>query len=251
MIVTIIGTGNVASVLSKLIFQKGHTIAQIFGRNLNNATTLAKAVNAQPVTAIKDITKGADIYIMAVSDKAIEEISTNWQLNDKIIVHTAGAINKSVLQHISLNYGVLYPIQSLKSNMSLETTIPFLIDGNNDNTLSVLKTFAESLSTFVNYGNDEQRLQLHIAAVFANNFVNFMYAQSANICSANKINFELLYPLIEATANNIKTQQPKELFTGPAIRKDEITIAKHLNALQNEPKLLEQYQTLTKWLMEN
>ena len=251
MIVTIIGTGNVASVLSKLMIQKGHSIFQVFGRNMNDATTLANEVNAQPINEINRISTDADIYIIAISDKAIEDLSNELQLHQKLIVHTAGAVEKSVLQNASSNYGVLYPIQSLKKNMNLDKTIPFLIDANNDDSLLTLKTFAESLSDLVNHANDDQRLQLHIAAVFANNFVNFMYAQSANICENNNIDFELLQPLIEATANRIKEHHPRELFTGPAIRKDEITIAKHLYSLRNEPKLLEQYQTLTRWLMAN
>lgn len=251
MIVTIIGTGNVGTVFSKLIFSKGHRILQVFGRTIAAAQKIAEAVNAQPINDLASLNNDADIYLITVADKAIELICNELKLHDKLIVHTAGSVEKNVLKNVSTNYGVLYPIQSIRKDMSLETKIPMLIDANNFNALHQLKNFAKSLSNEVTIGDDKQRLNLHIAAVFANNFVNYMYAESALICEENNLDFKLLQPLIEETAIRLRTKHPNDVFTGPAKRKDIETIQKHQQALENQPKLLALYNTLTKMIMEH
>lgn len=251
MIVTIIGTGNVATVFSKLIFSKGHTILQVFGRTISVAQNIAESVNAEAINDLASLNNDADIYLITVADKAIELICNELKLHDKLIVHTAGSVEKNVLKNASTNYGVLYPIQSIRKDMSLETTIPFLINANNFDTLNQLEKFAKSISNDVTIGDDKQRLNLHIAAVFANNFVNYMYVQSALICEENNLDFKLLQPLIEATAMRLRTNHPKDVFTGPAKRKDIETIEKHQQALATQPKLLALYNAITKMIMEH
>ncbi len=251
MIVTIIGTGNVGTVFSKLIFTKGHAILQVFGRTILTAQNIAEAVNAEAINDLASLNNAADIYLITVADKAISTICNELKLKAKLVLHTAGSVEKVVLKNTSTNYGVLYPIQSIRKDMSLETTIPFLIDANNVDALNQLEKFAKSLSNEVTIGDDKQRLNLHIAAVFANNFVNYMYVQSALICEENNLDFKLLQPLIEETAMRLRTNYPKDLFTGPAKRKDIETIQKHQQALANHPKLFELYNTITKMIMEH
>jgi predicted short-subunit dehydrogenase-like oxidoreductase (DUF2520 family) len=251
MIVTIIGTGNVATVLSKLILSKGHNILQIYGRTNESAKTLADHVHAEAIIDVEKLNLNADIYIVCVADKAIEIITKKLHVNNKLLLHTAGSVKKEILQNSSSNFGVLYPIQSIRKDMNLEIKIPFLIDANNVESLNQLEKFAKSISNDVTSGNDVQRLNLHIAAVFANNFVNYMYVQSAIICEENNLEFTLLQPLIEETALRLKTNHPKDVFTGPAIRKDTTTIQKHQQALAQQPKLLELYNSITKMIMEH
>ena len=251
MIVTIIGTGNVATVFSKLIFSKGHSILQVFGRTNSITESIASAVNAENINDLANVNFEADIYIITVADKAITTICHELKLKDKLVLHTAGSVEKNILKNVSTNYGVLYPIQSIRKDMSLETTIPFLIDANNVDALNQLEKFAKSLSNEVTIGDDKQRLNLHIAAVFANNFVNYMYVQSALICEENNLDFKLLQPLIEETAMRLRTKHPKDVFTGPAKRNDIETIQKHQQALANQPKLLALYNAITKMIMEH
>ncbi len=251
MIVTIIGTGNVGTVFTKLIFSKGHTILQVFGRTISSAENLAATVNAEAINDLSNVDSTADIYLITIADKAIETITNKLHLNNKLVLHTAGSVDKNILKNASTNYGVLYPIQSIRKDMSLETKIPLLIDANDIDAFNQLNIFANSLSTEVTKGDDLQRLNLHSAAVFANNFVNYMYVQSAIICEENHLDFKLLQPLIEETAMRLRANHPKDVFTGPAKRKDFETIQKHQQALANQPRLLDLYNTITKMIMEH
>ena len=250
MQVTIIGTGNVATVLGKLIFANNHTINQVYGRNIDTARLLANQLNANAISNLIELNTDADIYIIAVADKSIETICNQINLKDKIVLHTAGSVSIEVLKNISKNYGVLYPIQSLRKAMDITTPIPFLIDANNDETKNILENFASSLSSKVAFGNDDKRLKLHTAAVFACNFVNFMYLQSANFCEANHIDFSLLQALIEETATRLRTHHPKDVFTGPAVRKDVATIEKHLEQLKENPQAQLLYKQISEMIMQ-
>jgi len=52
-------------------------------------------------------------------------------------------------------------------------------------------------------------------------------------------------PLIEETAQRLKTTSPSQTMTGPATRNDEETIKKHLALLKNYPKLQQLYKVMT------
>ncbi|MFY7964760.1 MAG: Rossmann-like and DUF2520 domain-containing protein [Chitinophagaceae bacterium] len=250
MQVTIIGTGNVATVLGKVFFANKHQIIQVYGRNIDAARVLADETNANPTDSLSNLNDEADIYIIAVSDKSIETICHQINLKNKIVLHTAGSVSVNLLKNTSANYGVLYPIQSLRNNMNIETPIPFLIDGNNEITILTIENLAKTISRKVERGGDAERLKLHTAAVFSCNFVNYMYLQSANFCEANHINFSLLQELIEETATRLRRHHPKEVFTGPAVRKDLATIEKHLEQLKENPQAQQLYKLISEMIMQ-
>lgn len=251
MQVSIIGSGNVATVLAKQLYSKGYIIKEVFSHTFSHAAALAAAVHAKAVDSLAGLSRDADAYIIAVSDRAIEGIVEQLQLGDKLLLHTAGSVPKNVLQHASKSYGVLYPVQSIRKNMDAQTPIPFMVDGNDEATTIEIENLASTLNPKVVRGGDEQRVKLHVAAVFACNFVNYMYLQSARFCEAENIDFSLLQSLIEETALRLRDNHPKDVFTGPAVRKDIGTVNKHLNILESHPGLQEMYGMISKKIMEN
>ena len=244
MNISIIGTGNVANVLAILAYKQNHTIIQIIGRNVRTGVSLAKSVSASYINFQEKIAK-ADLIIMAVSDSALPILVEELNLPNTIIVHTAGSVSVNIFKDKIENYGVLYPLQSLRKNMVEIPTIPFLIEANNKNTFNTIETFANTLSPVVKPITEKERLHLHTAAVFANNFTNYIYAETYQFCEAEKIDFNLLMPLIKETAYRIENNSPLEMQTGPAIRNDEGTIAKHLMLLEKYPNIKKLYEYLT------
>ena len=155
-----------------------------------------------------------------------------------------------VLKNISTNYGVLYPLQSLRKEMPVLTEIPLLVDGNNEQSNRVVWDIAHRLSTNVSHASDEDRLKLHVAAIFMNNFTNHLYAITADFCKKENINFNLLLPLAAETAKRIELVSPHDVITGPAIRKDQITINKHLDLLNEYPLIQKLYRQMTESIRE-
>lgn len=241
-----IGTGNAANVLGRKIMQSGHQIIQVVGRNTAQAEALSELLHAPAFGKFSDITGNADIYIIAVSDSALADIH-NWLpvRKEGIAVHTAGAVSKLALQKVAANYGVLYPLQSLRSNSRLIPEIPLLIDADSRETLQSIRSFAASLSGKVAYADDTTRMKLHIGAVIVNNFPNYLYTLTQDFCSKEQLDFSLLMPLLYETVNRLEQHPAGQMQTGPAVRNDQDTITKHLSILQAYPALSRLYTELS------
>ena len=100
MRVTLIGSGNVATVLGKKIMHSGHTIVQVYSPNMDHAKALAGELSADAVSEIDD---NADMYIVAVADDALQNIATWLKPVKGFVVHTAGSVSIDVLKNISAN----------------------------------------------------------------------------------------------------------------------------------------------------
>jgi len=246
MQVVIIGSGNTATILSKLLLANGFQISQVVSRNIKHAETLANELNCSASDFSSPMDETADIYLIAVSDKGIHDVVNSIPKNNKLILHTAGSVSINVLENVTNHYGVLYPLQSLRKEIANTPDIPFLIDGNNQEVVEMIMQIAQKISNQVAFANDEMRLKLHLAAVFVNNFTNHLYTMIADYCRKEQLEFDLLKPLIFETANRLKSVNPNDVQTGPAIRNDASTIERHDKLLENYPDLKEMYTYFTK-----
>ena len=245
MKITIIGAGNVGTVLGRLLREKGHAINQIFSRNHSHAVTLADELQARVCNNLEQINKQSDVYIVAVSDDAVDTISASLQLEKQIILHTSGSISIERLRNVSENYGVLYPLQSLRKETGDIPSIPFLVDANNEHALQEITDLALSISPRVIVADDETRLHYHLTAVIVSNFTNHLYALAKEYSDLNEIDFKLLMPLIEEIVRRLNHYEPSEMQTGPAVRGDKNTIQKHLALLEQFPQLRDVYAVLS------
>ena len=249
MNVSFVGTGNCATVLARLCKQKGHTVQQIIGRNVMAGKALAQETQSNFIPLGESADKNTEIVIICLSDNALPEALHGYNFGNIPVVHTAGAVSMNVLQNISENYGILYPLQSVSKDTHDVPVIPFIIEGNNENMCSFLRHFAGTLSNMVDELDEERRLRLHAAAVIVNNFTNYLYNVAKTFCEQEKIDFNLLKPLIVETAERIKDNSPADVQTGPAIRKDITTLDKHLRLLSAYPKLRTMYMRMTDSIM--
>ena len=249
MKVVMIGSGNVATVLGRLIKNRGHEILQVVSRHIEHAKTLAALLDCSSTDDGGVIDTGADLYIIAVSDNALYELNRSFHLGNKLIVHTAGSVSKAVLKDISVNYGVLYPLQSLRREMDAQQDIPLLIDANSTDARQLIGDFARTLTGSVTPASDDERLKQHVAAVIVNNFTNHLYSLAEEFCTKEQVDFKLLVPLIRETANRVASHSPADVQTGPALRNDVFTLDKHLRLLAAYPKLKYIYLKLTESIM--
>jgi predicted short-subunit dehydrogenase-like oxidoreductase (DUF2520 family) len=250
MKVVIVGSGNVASVLSILIQKSGHEIVQIVSRNVEHAGELASKYNAGAVALTESEFASADIYIVALADIALDSIEKITGLKNKFVVHTAGSVSIDALKNNTSAYGVLYPLQTLSKEAGEIPEIPFLVDGNTKEITHRIVEFARSLSGNVIIANDQERLNYHIAAVFVGNFTNHLYAMAESFCEKEKINFKNLLSLINQVTSNINFTSPHDVQTGPAIREDIFTLNRHLQALTAHPDIKYLYLKLSESILK-
>lgn len=246
--IVLIGSGNVAQHLIKA-FAKSEKIdlIQAFSRRNEALTHL---LDADRITNNFNDLKKADLYIIAVSDDAITKVSSQLPFENRLVVHTSGSVSLDSLDKKNRN-GIFYPLQTFSKKAEVDfSQIPLCLESDNETDFELLKNLANTISNNVYAINSEQRKALHVSAVFVNNFVNHLYQMGNEICIENNVPFEILKPLIQETANKIMTLSPSEAQTGPAIRNDKQTIAKHLDFLQDENQK-NIYQILTQSIQNN
>ncbi len=251
MDIVIIGTGNTATVLGRKLRGAGHRIVQVFGRDSKAASELAYELDTESTNYWNVVNRHADLYILAVSDIAVEEVFHELQLAGKTVVHTAASVSLDVLKGKSDHYGVLYPLQSLKKEVRHLPEIPIIIDASDRYTLELLDVLAHTVSDRVFVAGDEMRLKLHLAAVMVNNFTNHLYTLVERYCKEEGLDFYLLLPLIKETAARLDEISPSQTQTGPAVRNDTVTIEKHLALLQNYPQLRRLYEQFTESIRQS
>ncbi|HXB93476.1 MAG TPA: DUF2520 domain-containing protein [Puia sp.] len=246
MNIVIIGSGNVATVMGGKIKEAGHTVGQIVGRSEAPAALLAGELKCTFTTDWRRINTAADLYIVTLSDSSLVGLGGRLGLADRLVVHTAGAVPRSVLSDVSRRNGVLYPLQSLRKEVRPFPEMPLLIDAALPEDLTIIEALARSISRHIAFADDDTRLKLHLSATVVNNFPNFLYTLTADYCRSEKIPFSLLLPLIEETNRRLADYPPAETQTGPAVRGDGLTIERHLHLLSNYQDIKELYSLFTK-----
>ena len=245
--IAIIGGGNVATHLANA-FSKTKEVAlvQMYARNIAQIEHLKHQTS---ITNSLDLLVDADIYIIAVSDDAIGAVSSKIDKKNSLVVHTSGSVAINSLKNNGRK-GVFYLLQSFSKDKNVNfDEIPFCIEAENKQDLVLLESLAKSIGKKIYSINSEQRKQLHVAAVFVNNFTNHMYKIGADICEKHLVPFEILHPLIQETSAKITELHPKDAQTGPAKRNDQKTIKNHLDLLTEKQQ--EIYQLITKSIQQN
>ena len=245
--VSIIGYGNVGSHLLST-FEKipQLEIVQFYNRNAEKLSTYRGKTAG--TTSLQDLEE-ADIYFLTVKDDAIAEVALQLKDRKGLVVHTSGAVAVEVLNSLT-NYGVFYPLQSFSKGKQVDfSKIPICLEANTKGNLAILEQVATMVSERVYQIDSQQRKQIHVAAVFVNNFVNQMYSIGETICEQHKIPFEILHPLILETAQKVQQHSPKKVQTGPAIRGDEKTIETHKKNLTSEQATV--YSLLSDYIQNN
>ena len=244
--IIIIGAGNVATNLAFAFQKAGIKKLHIHSRTEESAKQLAERLKCPYSFNLKNIPENADLYIIAVKDDAVSELAENDILKQKIdnnlVVHTAGSIDAKILKSLSANYGVFYPLQTFSKTKILDfKNIPICLEANSGFNYQELNKLASEISNDVRNMNSEQRKHIHLAAVFANNFANKMFAVAEEILKEKNIDYNILLPLIEETFKKIQTVKPSKAQTGPAIRNDEKVMQMHIDLLKDKPDLQKIY----------
>jgi predicted short-subunit dehydrogenase-like oxidoreductase (DUF2520 family) len=230
--ITIIGSGNVAQHLIDA-FAKSNAveIIQVFSRTQKQISPL---LDSNKITNDWNALAEADLYIIAVSDDSIASVSSQLPFENRLVVHTSGSAPLTTLDDKNRK-GVFYPLQTFTKGKAVDfKVIPFCLETQLESDYEILEKVAQSISDSVYKIDSHQRKALHVAAVFVNNFTNYLYQLGNEICQENHVPFDILKPLILETAEKLLTLSPEDAQTGPAKRNDVSTIAAHESFLSNE-----------------
>lgn len=246
MKLVIIGTGNVAEALGTAFRKAGHSIVAVAGRNEHRAKALALKWKTLFITELSKVPSSADIYVIAVSDDAIAEVTAALPLLKKPVVHTAGSVPMKVLRRFP-QHGVFYPLETISTGKAVSfREVPVCIEASSVPVEKKLRLLAASISGELHVVSSQKRLALHTAAVFACNFTNYLLRMSGEILEKNDLSPLMVRQLVATTVNNAFALGPVEAQTGPARRGDHVTIDKHLKFLENDPSASALYRMITR-----
>ncbi|MBQ4279686.1 MAG: DUF2520 domain-containing protein [Rikenellaceae bacterium] len=250
--VVVIGSGNVAEALAPAIARaEGYELVQLYARNRAAGERIARLAGC-PYAGRPDGLAPADIYLLCVSDRAVEPLSRTLAFGDGIVAHTAGSVDLAALSPAIRHRAVLYPLQTFTKGRPADfTDIPLFVEASDPNTLAAIGQLARALSSRVQELGSARRAVLHLAAVFASNFANHMYTLGEEVLREADIPFDALGPLILETARKaVESGSPRRSQTGPAVRNDFQTRTRQREMLAAHPELERIYTNLSNSIWE-
>lgn len=234
--ITVIGAGRLAWSLIPNLQSVGFNVQQLISRQEEKLTQFQKEYQIPYInTAVSDVLSDTALVFITVNDAAIEEVATQLKGCKATVFHTSGSISQSALSAIGDNIGIVYPLQifTLDAVTPLANT-PIFYEGKSTQALEMARFFAQTLSAKCFYADSSQRLKIHLGAVFACNFSNYLYRIAAEMLP-KEADFSVYKPLIEEQIYKAFAFSPEKSQTGPAIRGDIETLQKHIQHLADKP----------------
>lgn len=198
------------------------------------------------------VPEATDICLIAVTDNAIAEVASRLPKGIGIVAHTSGTTTIDTLAFLPGRKGVFYPLQTFTKGRPVDLRkVSFFLEGDSDSTVNDLSELAEMLGGKWRRADSATRKSLHIAAVFACNFLNRMLGCAGEILADEGLGLDVIRPLVEETVAKAWEKSPEEGQTGPARRGDTKTITEHLRVLRDRhPDLLPLYSLITDSIRE-
>ncbi|HYC61447.1 MAG TPA: DUF2520 domain-containing protein [Thermoanaerobaculia bacterium] len=188
---------------------------------------------------MSDLARDSELLLVAVSDRAIAEVSAAIPETDALIFHASGAL-------LSLRDGFsLHPLKSLPPvgvASDLENTL-LVFEGQHRRTA---KLMAAAIGARFCEVAPEQKALYHAAAVFGSNYVAASLEIAQRLMARAGVTDVRgdLVALARSAIENWHAHEDEKRFTGPAARGDAEVMAQHRAALHGDPQVAEIYELL-------
>lgn len=224
----IIGSGRAAWAFASTWRRIGWPIAGI--------ATRGAEWDIAPRKTIDELAMTSDILLVAVSDRAIEDVVAAIPETKAIIVHPSGALP-------ALRGGFsLHPLKSLPpvgERSDLAGTL-LVFEGRHRKVAERIAAAAGARFAAI---APEAKARYHAAAVFGSNYVAALLDIAEELIGIDDVR-EDLAALARSAIDNWLAHTDGQRFTGPAARGDAAVIERHLAALHERPELAEIYRLL-------
>jgi|SRR5688572_16210986 len=251
--IVIIGCGNVAWHLAKLMVSTGSFTVSVYNHKTNKLLHKFKSeLHCNTAVGFSNVPGTADYYFICVSDRAIPKVAAKLKIKNPnaIVMHTSGSASLEDLAEIKQTKAVFYPLQSFSASAEVNwKDVPILLEAPKKQIYLQLEELAGFFSKKILNVTYPERLKLHLAAVLVNNFTNSLYVAASDLLTGKKggkLSFQLLHPLISQTTKKALLMDPREAQTGPAKRGDKQVMKKHLDLIDNNTELTKLYKQLSK-----
>lgn len=267
MKVAFVGAGRLATNLAPALQRANIDVVEVWSRTRGAAELLARQVNKAQSSehqvlchavwgTLEQLTRDADIYIISVTDAALPQVICQLHAGREgaLFAHTAGSLPLALFGEAGHQRGaVFYPMQTFSKERAVDfSQAHFFIEASEHNDFELLKQMAVALTPPENIHacTSAMRRQLHLAAVFACNFVNHCCTLADEVLAEAGLDFDVMLPLLDETVAKLHQLPPRSAQTGPAARKDQNVMGMQRAMLADRPHLQRIYTLLSESIME-
>lgn len=256
----LVGAGPVATALAGGLRLGGVPVLGLWGRTPAMARAAGGVAGVAAFSsAPPDLMLEADVVILAVRDSAIAEVAqrmvgTGLISQKHVLLHCSGAMSaEQALAGVAGKVGgigTLHPLRAIADPRtvmrSLKGTV-FGVEGD-ERGRAAAQMLVQAVGGQALALDGAQMPAYHAACAFASNYVVALIdAAVATLARAGLGETEAiaaLIPLAQGALTNVAERGIAGGLTGPIRRGDEITVARHLDAIAGAPDLIELYEAL-------
>lgn len=243
----IIGCGRAGTHLAFHLQKVGWPLCGLWDKGEQSARDLC-SLTGLPLLPPEALGKEADILVLALPDDLIAPTCTDLAARGVFrpghtVFHLSGSQPASLLQTAADAGAViasLHPLQSFSG--TLNPNQPFkgilmAVEGMPEAVTLGLR-MADRLGARGISIAAESKVLYHAAAVVASNYLVTLMDFAFDLLAASGIEGEnamaFLSPLVSGTLANLHALPPESALTGPLVRGDSATLARHLEAISTE-----------------
>lgn len=258
--IAIIGAGRVGQALAKALLAARLSLRAILDSEPGRAQECAKSYDPRPVSGpVANLPVGMTLVILCVPDDQIsavayELLATGKITGDCVVAHTSGALGPEALAPLSPCSAFLasfHPIQTfagLADDWCRLQGSYFGASGPGP-ALQRLERIAIALNGHFIRIPGKARIPYHLACVLASNFLVTLASAAMGVLQKTGISgpeaHAMLNPLITTTVTNLARLGPVAALTGPMVRGDAGTVARHCQSIEQDfPEIAELYLAL-------
>ena len=207
---------------------------------------------------VEEFLEESNHFLITVMDSRIQEKAewlSRFPVEGKVFLHMSGALPSSILKPLKskgAHIGSLHPLQTFpERNPNLLKNIYFAFEGDEE-TERFARLLVQEVESSIFRINPEKKVLYHAAAVFASNFADAMWIIADMLMrEVSDGDFRMMEPLVRTTLENALRMGPQKALTGPARRRDTLTIQKHLRELKKYPRLEQIYDVITGFILKH
>ena len=258
MTIGFIGIGRAGGALAAAFHGAGYRVVALHSRSIERATELAHQIGAAVVETPVAVAHAADLVFLTVSDAAVTPVcrmiaaTGGWRAGQGV-VHCSGAFGREALVDAAASgawIGGFHPLQTLAGAKTATRLRGAYIAIDADPPLAtILHALAHAIGAIPFDLDARHRALYHAAAVMVANYTVALYACGTalleNVGLPEEVRAHALLPLLRGAVESLENAPPDVALTGPIVRGDDGTIARHIAALATHmPSLLPLYREL-------
>lgn len=256
--ITIIGTGALGSVLLDFFLSDGYPVRSHWnsraGFLFDDET---EEFSAAPVLFPENGDDLGDWIFITTPDglisktcRSLSELPLDW--SRKSVFHCSGNMTSGECSSLSdegATIASIHPLQTFTRGDKKERlkNIHISLEGDEVLTSQFEEVVRKMGATPVKL-DPRQKQSLHIAAVFASNYLIALMCTAENLLKEEGIDngLDILEPLIRQTLSNLFKLGTEKALTGPVSRGDDVSVKQHLDILEKNQDRHRLYQLLGK-----